>query len=598
MPELLSLTDLDSSAALPLLNSLSPAIDRSSNIPAGSLATSPLEFSGKTLMNNSGVIPLNDSFQDAVTSSAAKMPTNDQEVFNSADITGVTSGNSGDQLLAPTSNLSSVVAGTNDKSLLFSPYNWLPVNNGLQTSNAGAYLKFKFNGSQAVLNVDTSNQAYFPVLDVFVDGKQTASQQQLWLKNAPNGQVKLFAGGTGDHDVVVYFRRREIFTLSDPQVVKTKQQDWLTDAEHLRITGVQVTGGTGFLTNNFARSKTAVFFGDSITEGGTQYFAPNAPDQPANFPGNPSNNRSYKTYAAVLGDLLKVDYGQIGWSGSGWLKPTTPTGNPPILDSWLRYNGKSSVQRDFANQPDYVFINLGTNDKKFDVTDTAYSWLKQARQKIPGADIFVIHPFNQSKNAQLASAIARYQSENPGDRKVHALNLGAEGAKGLGATYLPQYSPDRLHPTSQRHQQLAGLLYEQLKPILGISTATINSNNFNSGTGVNTVKYAGAWRSNSVAGNTHYFSNSLNSTYEITFWGNNIQLFGNKANNEGIAGISIDGGGESATDLYSLNPINDTLLYRSGDLGVGFHTIKVRVTGQRNANSTGTSIDFGRLEVK
>ncbi len=500
------------------------------------------------------------------------------------------------------------VATANNQNLLFSPYGWGTVNNGVQTSNAGAYIKFRFNGSTAALNVDTSNQTSFPLLDVYVDGKQTGDQ--LWLKNSNNGQIQLFGGSAGDHDVVVYFRRRELFDGTNAAVTAAKQQDWLTDAEHLRITGVQISGGTGFLNNSFARNKTAVFFGDSITEGGVQTYEPNAPDRPANFPFTDIvNNFSYKTYAARLGDLLNVEYGQVGWSGSGWVRPSTPTGNPPVLDSWLRYNGQSSAQRNFNPQPDYVFMNLGTNDIpfnagenniNFNVTDTAYTWLKEARQRIPGAEIFVIYPFNQTKNAELRQGIVRYLNENPGDTKIHALNLGAEGARGLVGPYIAEFAVDSVHPTASRHQQLAGLLYDQIKPIIGVSSTIIDDTSTASATGLNTVKYTGLWRNEPLPGNParySYLSSDPNATYEVTFRGDRIRLFGNKNTNEGIAAISIDGGTEVTTDLYSSNPLNDSLLYQSGSLGNGFHTIKVRVTGQKNISSTGSSIDLGKLEI-
>jgi lysophospholipase L1-like esterase len=500
------------------------------------------------------------------------------------------------------------VATANNKNLLFSPYGWGAVNNDVQTSNAGAYIKFRFNGSTAALNVDTSNQTSFPLLDVYVDGKQTGDQ--LWLKNANNGQIQLFGGSAGDHDVVVYFRRRELFDGTNAAVTAAKQQDWLTDAEHLRITGVQISGGTGFLNNSFARNKTAVFFGDSITEGGVQTYEPNAPDRPANFPFTDIvNNFSYKTYAARLGDLLNVEYGQVGWSGSGWVRPSTPTGNPPVLDSWLRYNGQSSAQRNFNPQPDYVFMNLGTNDIpfnagenniNFNVTDTAYTWLKEARQRIPGAEIFVIYPFNQTKNAELRQGIVRYLNENPGDTKVHALNLGAEGARGLVGPYIAEYAVDSVHPTASRHQQLAGLLYDQIKPIIGVSSTIIEDTSTASATGLNTVKYTGLWRNEPIPGNParySYLSSETNATYEVTFRGDRIRLFGNKDTDNGIAAISIDGGAEITTDLYSSNPLNDALLYQSGTLGNGFHTIKVRVTGQKNTSSIGSLIDLGKLEV-
>jgi lysophospholipase L1-like esterase len=523
--------------------------------------------------------------------------------YSDSDITGFATNNSDlDDLLAPSGGKfrsqgsNSYIATPDSKSLLFSPYNWLPINNGIQTSDAGAYLKFNFNGTQAILDVDTSNQTSFPLLDVYVDGKQTADQ--LWLRDVTNGQVKLFNGSAGNHEVTVYFRRRELYDGNNPAVLAIKQQDWQTDAEHWKVTGVEVSGGKGFLKNTFAQSKTALFLGDSLTEGFAEFFDAKAPDRPSTISGDTRNSISYKTYAAQLGELLNVDYGQVSWSGSGWVQPTTATGNPPILDSWLRYNGASTVQRDFRQQPNYVFINLGTNDGAFDITNTVSTWITQARQTIPQAEIFVIAPFNQTKNAQLTQGIANYQAVNSTDRKVHFLNLGAEGARGLNGTSNPALSIDGTHPTFDRHRQLAGLLYEQIKPIIGVDSTIIQSTDINSGTGLNNARYNGSWFNTSTKKNTNnYTSDELDATYEVTFWGNSLQLFGAKGKKAGIAAISIDGGNEFEVDLFSSKTKRDAQIYNIDHLDNGFHTIKVRVTGQRNTRSSGTSINLGKLRV-
>jgi lysophospholipase L1-like esterase len=599
---------LDTLTALPSDSLLStPAIlsNGSGSVLPLTTANQPIELVNNTaitplLLTNSGIFPTNGLETSAVNSitTGARTAGSGGTV---SDISGTYNNSTGsDVLLAPARSFTrtgSYFANTSDRSLLFSPYNWTPVNNGIQTSDAGAYLKFKFNGSQATLNVDTSNQTSFPLLDVYVDGKQTADQ--LWLKNVTNGRVQLFNGAAGNHEVTVYFRRRELYDGNNPAVLNIKQQDWATDAEHWRVNGVEVNGGSGFLTNTFARSKTALFLGDSITEGFADFFDSNSPDRPSTVTGDFRNSISYRTYAAQLGELLNVDYGQVGWSGSGWSQPTTATGNPPIADSWLRYNGASTVQRDFqTKQPDYVFINLGTNDGAFDITNRVTSWLTQARQTIPNADIFVIAPFNQTKNAQLEQGIANYRSTNTTDRKVHFLNLGAEGARGLNGTFNPSLSGDGIHPTIERNRQLAGLLYEQVKPIVGISSTTIQSTSINSGTGLNHVKYNGIWNNTSTSSTIgNYASNDPNATYEVTFWGNNFQLFGNKSRREGIAAISIDGGREVLVDLFSSKTRSNTLLYNLNQLNNGFHTIKVRVTGQKNTSSFGTSINLGRLRV-
>jgi lysophospholipase L1-like esterase len=621
MPDLIAspFSDIFSSAPAALLNSASaplPLNVTANNLIGQSIAGSALLELSRSVglpalqIISDSIIPLTDSgIAAAALSADALAAEKTSTVLNNAaakDITVTGVNNTGlDSLLAQPSNklnileANSYVVDANSDSLLFSPYNWLPVDNGVQTSDAGAYLKFKFNGDQAILNVDTSSQTSFPLLDVYVDGKQTANQ--LWLKNVVDGQVELFGGNNGDHDVVVYFRRRELYDGSNPDVLAIKQKDWLTDAEHWRVTGVEVSGGQGFLKNTFAHSKTAVFFGDSITEGYRQYLDPIAPpDRPATLTTPTTQNSiAYKTYAAQLGQLLNVDYGQISWSGAGWIQPSIATGQPSITDSWLRYNGVSNVQRSFTTQPDYAFINMGTNDAAFDITGTVSTWLDKARQTLPGAEIFVIYPFNQSKTAQLEQGINNYKANHPTDNKVHILNLGAEGTLGLGGTYLPNLSPDQLHPTIERHQQLAGLLYEQIKPLVGLPGTIIESININSGTGVNNTRYNGNWDNitNKKSGYTRYFTDEVDATYEVTFWGDHVQLFGRKGKEEGIAAISIDGGAESLTDLYSNKANNNTLLYNADHLGIGFHTIKVRVTGQSNSRASGSRVDIGNLKI-
>jgi hypothetical protein len=76
-----------------------------------------------------------------------------------------------------------------------------------------------------------------------------------------------------------------------------------------------------------------------------------------------------------------------------------------------------------------------------------------------------------------------------------------------------------------------------------------------------------------------------------------VQLFGNKDIDNGLAAISIDGRGKSFTDLHSSNAQDNALIYRSGNPGDGFHTIKARASGQKNAGSIGSTIDLGKLEV-
>jgi mannan endo-1,4-beta-mannosidase len=181
----------------------------------------------------------------------------------------------------------------------------------------------------------------------------------------------------------------------------------------------------------------------------------------------------------------------------------------------------------------------------------------------------------------------------------------SEGARGLpvpyqDSLYIADFAVDAVHPTASRHQTLAGLLLDKIKPTIGIASTIIDDRNTASGTGVNNAKYVGSWQSvaeaSSLNGDNHVSGNT-NDSYEVEFYGDRVKLFGTKGQQNGIAAISIDGGAEVFTDLYSTSLAANATIYQSATLSRGYHKIKVRVTGQRNTSSTGNAITIDKLEV-
>lgn len=65
----------------------------------------------------------------------------------------------------------------------------------------------------------------------------------------------------------------------------------------------------------------------------------------------------------------------------------------------------------------------------------------------------------------------------------------------------------------------------------------------------------------------------------------------------GIAALSIDGGPEQRVDYYSSIRVGEQLLYLSPALTPGPHTLKLRVTGDKNPASGSTVISLDRIEV-
>ena len=121
------------------------------------------------------------------------------------------------------------------------------------------------------------------------------------------------------------------------------------------------------------------------------------------------------------------------------------------------------------------------------------------------------------------------------------------------------------------------------------------------GTEIFRFTYTGGWQVGIKIGRFHdddHYSSAIDDEAEFLFTGTKIALFGAKAPHHGIAGVSIDGGIEVEVDLYSATWLDDAWLWVSDDLPSGEHILKVRVTGEQNPASTGTTVSIDRVLVK
>ncbi|MEU0091303.1 glycoside hydrolase family 43 protein [Kribbella sp. NPDC006257] len=127
-------------------------------------------------------------------------------------------------------------------------------------------------------------------------------------------------------------------------------------------------------------------------------------------------------------------------------------------------------------------------------------------------------------------------------------------------------------------------------------------NDTDTGTGLNQVEYAGSWSSGSGCGNQCFWGNDhwsgqTNASATIRFTGTKVALLSVRDTGNGIAAISIDGGPEQRADYYSSIRVGEQLNYVSPTLSAGPHTLKVRVTGDKNPSSSSTVISLDRIEV-
>ncbi|MFB6725519.1 family 43 glycosylhydrolase [Kribbella sp. NPDC056345] len=127
-------------------------------------------------------------------------------------------------------------------------------------------------------------------------------------------------------------------------------------------------------------------------------------------------------------------------------------------------------------------------------------------------------------------------------------------------------------------------------------------NDTQTGTGLNQVEYAGNWSSGSGCGNQcfwsdDHWSNDPAASATIRFTGTQVALLSVIDRGNGIAAISIDGGPEQHVDYYSSIRVGEHLTYLSPALSPGPHTLKIRVTGDKNPASSSTVISLDRIEV-
>lgn len=131
-------------------------------------------------------------------------------------------------------------------------------------------------------------------------------------------------------------------------------------------------------------------------------------------------------------------------------------------------------------------------------------------------------------------------------------------------------------------------------------TTTIDDST--SGSGQNQFNYHGNWQHCTNCGSELYNnSNSWDSTTNdyltIAFTGTQIKYYAVVDAHHGIGAFSIDGGSETNVDFYAATRAGNVLLYTSPVLSSGSHTLKLRVTGTKDSNSTDVVVTADRADI-
>lgn len=317
-----------------------------------------------------------------------------------------------------------------DSELVWSPYNWkFNSTSWAQTAIPGSYLKVAFTGSTLSLGIDTSTMTGIDLTSVtvhaYIDGSDTPVEKTL---DDVADDILTFSSGlsSGSHYAKIYLS----------ETTQTNDR-WTTPTNVLRITKVQLASdGTGAVASLSStplaeKSRKIIMFGDSITEGD-------------------GTSQAENSYAAVIGQNLGVEYGQIGYGAQGW--DVAGNGNIPAFynssssssSPWrFHYSGvtrmtnNSNLSLGFADgTPNAIFVNMGTNDflnttNTTNVTNKVYDFLADARSTAGSwPAIFVIVPFRfgnsdaSTYKTALTSGFTSYINATD-DSRTYLIDLGS-----------------------------------------------------------------------------------------------------------------------------------------------------------------------------
>ena len=375
-------------------------------------------------------------------------------------------------LLPQTLSAQTFTIPTSDPNWFFSPYNWtIPgtlsaasvFSSEIVTNQPGAYFTLSFTGSkQVTLNIDT--------LSLPAVGNTTSIVVQWRIDNTLYSPHTLLLSDTqlvlapdltfGTHTLQFWVVSSD-YHQNRWAKSTTLVNGFQAPAQSLRITGLALGQSGSLAPTTGLRPKRILFYGDSITEGA----------------GITPGDDASQTYATVCAQVLNAEYGVVAHPGQGWAENIAPTSGVPNFGEAFNQYYDQTPRFPLASGtpiPDYVVINMGTNDSIYGmdpgvVTKYAVACLLQIRGNLPGSQIFLVVPFGGFQAQALQSACTQYLQTNPTDTKVHLINLGATAQAGLMGQVVggSAQSFDGIHPNLATHRALGYQLAAAMQTALG-----------------------------------------------------------------------------------------------------------------------------------
>ena len=272
---------------------------------------------------------------------------------------------------------------------------------------SGSGFSIRFQGSSVAAEFysnapDLKNYAY---LKVYVDGVE---QKDILLKEE-NQIVMLAEGLDAAQEHTVEVRKRTNARSSTAGIGRLVLMD-----------------GT-ILEPEKPKERLIEFIGDSLTVG---YMA--SKDGKSATAWSTTTEDVTKTYCPQIAQAFDAEYQVVAISGRGVVRNNGGDANvlfPDIYRELDTYNNPG-VAYDFAQQPDVIVINLGTNDESDANKDLPaeefrqglYNFLKEVRQYNPEAQILYTYGLVRiGLSEDISEVVEQLRSE--GDNKIHYLQL-------------------------------------------------------------------------------------------------------------------------------------------------------------------------------
>jgi lysophospholipase L1-like esterase len=313
----------------------------------------------------------------------------------------------------------------NDKSILYSPYNWGVDGSQAKTINPGAYFKVIIGGNSAVVHTDTSAVAEpSPQFWTRVDGGPL--EQHVLAPGSPSFNVSL-----GPSDACVLAQGHHLLEVIVKSTTETKSR-WEPQSTAAVFTGITLDAGAAVAAPR-RKKYNILIYGDSITEGvrtlGYQ-----------GIQNDTDRNDAVRDYSYQLGQQLPAEIGVVAFGATGLTHGGS--GGVPALGgaggSWnLSWKGAA---RSFAPQPDLVVYNEGTNDGSRNITDLMLAVVQDVQSVAPAARQLLLQPFNGGHGADLP-LVAKAAGDRVSYASTAGFYSGADGLHPFGYSHMGDIAP-------------------------------------------------------------------------------------------------------------------------------------------------------------